>query len=540
MSIPSPLALLSWIIDTSLKGSVVIALIVVILAVAGLRLGARWRHSLWLIVLMRLAFPILPSSKLSIFNLVRFASPLFLRDRVTAEAGRMAGGFPETVWLRTEPLSRAGNTLVTLWIVGVVFVAVRLLVASFRLQRRVARATRRTPAEARLMPLLAESRRALRIRRPVRLVISDAVKTPALHGFVRPALLLPATIENFDESEVRHILLHELWHLRRLDVAINWVLSLVQAIHWFNPFVWFAVARIKEEREICCDELALSCLEEDERISYGRTILRLLEGFRTATPVPAVVGIVNHKQQMKRRLMMIAAFKKRPRFSLLFLAIVAFVGTIAFTDARGGEARVIRKMNPAACAMFGKLDQKVSGDLTNGSLGDLLNLVASKTGVVIKQSPDIGTSRAQQARFTVHATNVPAQMLLMETLTPFELMANANADGVTVEKGSGCTMMRHEMHRETSSVDGGAVRKEEVTVEMDRASAEADKKMHEAAMTEPAGPGEQRVMIRAHASGECKLSAEGKLHRDLTVHLDENGTATEGTLQLDIDAGPAK
>ncbi|HVT03485.1 MAG TPA: M56 family metallopeptidase [Thermoanaerobaculia bacterium] len=270
---------------------------------------ARWRHALWLIVLLRLAFPVLPSSSWSIFNLVRFSSAFMLRSAVPVSvlpAGISLPRVSSTVWFQPDPWGRAGDLLVAVWLLGIALVALRLLVASIRLQRRVARAGRWPELEAGLVPLLSECRAKLGIRRVVRLVVSDAVKTPALRGVLRPALLLPPNVvDGFTQRELRHVVLHELWHVRRLDVAINWILSAIQALHWFNPLVWFAVARIKEEREICCDELALSCLEEEERFSYGTTMLRLLEGFRTAAPIPALVGIVNHKQQMKRSLLAI-------------------------------------------------------------------------------------------------------------------------------------------------------------------------------------------------------------------------------------------
>ena len=48
-------------------------------------------------------------------------------------------------------------------------------------------------------------------------------------------------------EELRYVILHELLHLRRMDVAVSWALSAVQTLHWFNPLVWFAASRIKEE-----------------------------------------------------------------------------------------------------------------------------------------------------------------------------------------------------------------------------------------------------------------------------------------------------
>jgi hypothetical protein len=144
----------------------------------------------------------------------------------------------------------------------------------------------------------------------------------------------------------------------------------------------------REERELACDELALSCLEEDERFGYGRTILKLLDTFHAAKPVPALVGIVNHKQKMKRRLMMIASFRNRSRFSILFVAALAIAGAVGLTDACGGERRIARAFDPATARTMERLDQRVNLDLTNASFGELLNAVANKIGVAVTQSPN--------------------------------------------------------------------------------------------------------------------------------------------------------
>jgi beta-lactamase regulating signal transducer with metallopeptidase domain len=553
MTTAHALPLFSWLVGATVKGSVVIVLMALLIALFGRRLGARWRHALWLIVLVRLALPVAPASSWSLFNLLQFGAPQVALVQpaplLPLENFRGSIAFSRAVVaFAPSPLAGFGSTLLAVWLAGAALIVGRLLFVSFQLHRAVRRAARRQEHDRALVELVDALRRKLGIRRRVRVVLSDIVKTPALHGLLRPTLLLPARIpESFATDELRHVILHELWHLRRHDVAVNWLLSVAQAFHWFNPLVWFAVMRIKEEREICCDELALSCLEEEERTGYGRTILKLLEQFRTAAPVPALVGIVNHKQQMKRRLTMIASFQSRTRFSVLFLGVVAFVGAVAFTDARGGERRLMKKLDAASCAMFGRLDQKVSVDLTNASFGELLSAVAAKGGMAVNQSPELATLPVQQARFTVHATNVPAHMLLMEALMPFDLAATPGENGLTIQKGESCSLLaRHEVTRrsedtETRSDDGKVERRVVKIITGPEAEAHAEAMAAEGDDDAPAGGVNvnRRVMMRAHATGECKLSADGKLHRDVTVKFEENGVQSEGKLQLDIDAPAA-
>ncbi len=54
------------------------------------------------------------------------------------------------------------------------------------------------------------------------------------------------------------MLLHELGHITRRDPLGQFVVELVRALHWFNPFVWFAIRRMQIERECACDDLVLN------------------------------------------------------------------------------------------------------------------------------------------------------------------------------------------------------------------------------------------------------------------------------------------
>ncbi|HEV8657774.1 MAG TPA: M56 family metallopeptidase [Thermoanaerobaculia bacterium] len=517
--------LLGWLFETTVKGSVVIVLIALMQRLLAGRVAAQWRHALWLVVLLRLALPIAPSSSWSIFNLLpaQSAAPLTIRAAVTPAPipPPFFGGLnPEVEPLRAMPFLEVWRWLAAIWIGGVIALAVRALIATIHVHIAVRRAPQRDHADP--FEVVEDTRRRLGIRRPVRVVECNIVKAPALHGFFRPTMLLPnGLLASFDRDELRHVVLHELWHLRRLDVGLNWVLAAVQALHWFNPFVWFAVARIQEERELACDELALSCLEEEERFGYGRTILKLLETFRAASPVPALVGIVNHKQKMKRRLMMIATFRNRSRFSMLFIASLIVAGAVGLTDARGGDRRIVRNFDPATARTIERLDQRVTLDLKNASFGELLNAVANKTGVSVTQSPEVATSRVQQARFTIHAENIPGHALLMETLMPFQLAPQPDAKGVTIANGPSCVMM---MHGDIAAAGHPAVIDEDVII----------------GDHGPVGAGEKRILIRTNGPAECKITADGNLHRELTLNIEENGVTSEAKLILDISGVNAK
>jgi len=158
-----------------------------------------------------------------------------------------------------------------------------VLVSSIRLARRFAHLPPLTdPA---VLAVLADCRRLLGVRARLVVVESGDVSSPALQGLIRPQLLLPKKFAgNFSLRELRHIFLHELAHVKRRDLWLNWLVALLQVAHWFNPLVWIAFTRWRADRELACDALALEAAGAGHNKEYGQTILRLLESSAIALP----------------------------------------------------------------------------------------------------------------------------------------------------------------------------------------------------------------------------------------------------------------
>jgi bla regulator protein blaR1 len=146
--------------------------------------------------------------------------------------------------------------MVGLWLLGVLVLSLRSFGGWWLIQRLRAAANVEAPAAVR-----ASFRRisaALGLRRPVLLRVSSAVTGPVTVGALRALVLLPlsaATSLGPDELEV--VLAHELAHVRRADFLWNLVQTLVETLFFFHPAVWWIGSRIRHERELCCDDLAL-------------------------------------------------------------------------------------------------------------------------------------------------------------------------------------------------------------------------------------------------------------------------------------------
>lgn len=100
---------------------------------------------------------------------------------------------------------------------------------------------------------------AIQLDKRIVLLESQLVKVPSVTGFFKPIILLPiGLLSQLPQDQVEAILLHELAHIRRKDYFVNLLQSFAEIVFFFNPGVLWLSSLIKEERENCCDDIAVS------------------------------------------------------------------------------------------------------------------------------------------------------------------------------------------------------------------------------------------------------------------------------------------
>jgi TonB family protein len=342
--------LFHWTVRASGYAVAVIAIIVLVQALLRRRLSAGWACALWLVLLARLAIPFGPSSGLSLWNLL----PQKAYDaRVGfSGAGSGTGILPvidkkmpdkgETFVPQTQarPVSRIlRETLPILWLGGVLIMLSGITIKNLRLWLLVRELRQATHQP--LLELLEDCKQAMRVRTIVGLVLTNRVKGPALFGFLRPRILLPERLaEQIPLEELRCVLLHELAHLKRGDIWLAWLAAILQALHWFNPLIWWAFARMRADREAASDALALRRMQSGDSDRYADTIVNLLENFTRSPRIPVIAGIMEDKTQIKRRLTMITGFKPPRRIETLVAAVLmAFLAMATLTDAQDSSVQ---------------------------------------------------------------------------------------------------------------------------------------------------------------------------------------------------------
>jgi beta-lactamase regulating signal transducer with metallopeptidase domain len=167
----------------------------------------------------------------------------------------------------------------------------------------------------------------------------DGISQPFVWGLWRGAIYLPTRFQSIQSDKQKAIVIHEMAHVVRLDAFVNLIQILIQGVFWFHPLVWLANRAIRQEREKCCDEIAVARLGTAPR-EYGSAIVdTLLQEAEAGLAIPtlAVAGPVkNIEDRIKTIMQPGRRFFHRPSTIALLiiglLAIIIIPTTIALTQ----------------------------------------------------------------------------------------------------------------------------------------------------------------------------------------------------------------
>jgi beta-lactamase regulating signal transducer with metallopeptidase domain len=167
-----------------------------------------------------------------------------------------------------------------LWLAGVAALSVYHL-GGWRLARSLKRRGTR-PVSGGLETKLRDLARRMSISRAVELLESSAVPVPAVIGWLKPVILVPASaMAGLSPRQLEAILAHELAHVRRHDYLVNLLQTVVETLLFYHPAVWWVSGQVRRERENCCDDLAVAVC--GDRLGYARALADL-EGLRVSSP----------------------------------------------------------------------------------------------------------------------------------------------------------------------------------------------------------------------------------------------------------------
>lgn len=324
--------MISSLVEMTLRGTAAFLLLSGFERLFAHRIHAVSRRILWLLVALTYLIP----WKLPVLPTLPTAAPdsqemtqLFLLGGNSLPFGSMATGSP-------------GEWLSGLWALGMAVCLAIVLANSWRTNRRWSRV--RFCTDSRLLALLEDTKTKAGVTAPIGLIVSPEIPTPVILGWLRPRILLPASLGDASDKTLSHIFLHELAHFRAMDIPAGWLFTAVRCAHWFNPFAWIAAKRWTEFREGAADENAVRWSKDPQ--GYGETLLAIAGG----SPLPfGALAIAENFLQLKYRITMITnASRTSPRFLLTALAavILATVGFAQTSTPADPKAAAVGAMEP--------------------------------------------------------------------------------------------------------------------------------------------------------------------------------------------------
>jgi beta-lactamase regulating signal transducer with metallopeptidase domain len=197
-------------------------------------------------------------------------------------------GFFNTPWMGRAlyALENCFPWLILVWWVGVFLLSLRHMAGWVGVQQIRQRDT--SPVTGSVRDTFSRLAGQLGVARPVELLKSASARTPVAIGWIRPVVLIPASLlTSLSPRQLETILTHELAHIRRHDYLVNLIQAFVETVLFYHPAVWWISHRIREEREMCCDDMAVGIC--GDRSLYARALAAVAE-FGTATLQPAVAA----------------------------------------------------------------------------------------------------------------------------------------------------------------------------------------------------------------------------------------------------------
>ncbi len=354
--------------SASIIASLLVLIIFIIKTVLRHRMSARWHYVIWFVLILRLAVPYAVYSPFNISGIYKTAditspanqgittkdapmsastSDLHSKTNDNASgigySNQQAGKTAKKSLLPIDSVKKLLHSISTIkvssktaffvWLSGILFLSVYYFLYSIFFWTKVKNGSIFT--DQRIIKLLEESKNTLGIRTNVSIIQTSGVMIPAIFGVTRPWLLLPEKVlKNMEHESLRYVLLHELGHLKRKDIVVNWIALVLQIVYWFNPVIWIAFHRMRIDRELACDETVLMHLESAEAKKYGYTILDMVEIISGKLNFAGTAGILENRSQIKDRISAISLFHaKNTKVSIRSIVILVILGGSIFVNA---------------------------------------------------------------------------------------------------------------------------------------------------------------------------------------------------------------
>ncbi|MBU3128751.1 M56 family metallopeptidase [Clostridium tagluense] len=411
------------IVLSSLIGSIIVLMILIVKGIFRNKLNSTFNYYIWLILIIKLTIPFGPQTTFNIVNLYEN----FHKQAITSE-NKEKSQINSSIQLENIDLggsilknsfdssnksvfSKVMNTplknkiniekvFCSIWIFGIALLIGILVEGHKKLREIVGKSIKNIDSTHK--EILYKCRKAMNIRTDVELSYSHKISSPSLCGLIKPKILIPMRVAaNICDEEFKYIIMHELTHLKSKDIFINWVITLLSVIYWFNPILLYGFYKMRQDCEFSCDSQVISQLGEGVNLQYGNAIIRVLELGGRGNRIMGTTSMVMNSSEIKRRVIMISKYKKiNIKGILLGTVVVIIIGGLGIalntsnlnSDKNIASATTVKVETPVTTSksVVNNISNEAKSTTIKKSPSDSTNpIVAFSSNIVIYNShPD--------------------------------------------------------------------------------------------------------------------------------------------------------
>ncbi|HCL02101.1 MAG TPA: hypothetical protein DHW61_06730 [Lachnoclostridium phytofermentans] len=314
------------IIEISLSSSIIILILLLIAPFIKKRYVAKWRYILWFILTIRLIIPfnftlpntpvklIIPSNTLSTNQPINNQNIVSLTE--LAEKPRN-----QNTSERIHSYS-VTKILSYIWLIGALLFIFRIIIIYSMFHKKMKRNSDIVTND-KILFIYNQLCVELNIKKP-RIRLTNNLCSPMMYGFINPTLFL--SDKNFTKEDLEVILRHELIHYKRHDLVFKFLLTIANAIHWFNPFVYLMVKSAHTDIEFSCDDEVIKNFDMTYKKLYSQAILNSLKE-ELNKDIVLSTQFKGGKKMMKQRFSNIlnTTKKRKGKISLCFITLCIMI-----------------------------------------------------------------------------------------------------------------------------------------------------------------------------------------------------------------------
>lgn len=231
---------------------------------------------------------------------------------------------------KVQKISKYFPVIVKFWLIGILFFLVKFIVGYFYTQRL--RTHGIWTLSENWIQKFEKIKSNLKISKKIQYLESQLVRIPMVVGYFKPVILIPTEmLTGIPTEQIESIIAHELAHIKRNDYIINVLLSIIETVFFFHPAVWYLSNKIRDERENCCDDIALSVINDS--LAYAKALVSIQE--LTLNKHYSAVAFSGRKKHLlnriKRMIMKPKSKSNRTDKIIASLVILSAIMTLSFT-----------------------------------------------------------------------------------------------------------------------------------------------------------------------------------------------------------------